>query len=329
MVRGIQNNPLRGAVTAVVVASLVAGCATFDDWQRKAIFQHESSERWMQYDAPADAQQFDLTLANGDQIHAWYLPAAQGDSGDSGDTRDTAPTVLFLHGARRNLNGSVARMERMRAVGFNVLAIDYRGFGKSSARLPSEESAIQDTRRAFEELKRREPDASKRFVYGYSLGGALAIELAARENGIAGVIVEASFTSIPDLVRNSKWGWVPGVTTLVTQDFDSIGRIAQVEEPLLFLHGVNDGVVPHQMSDRLAAAATKVPAERKRVLKIDGANHRGVQSVGGKRYDEAVRSFAQLAVQTASAQRGGSLSASTAAATSAAASSAAADVGAR
>jgi alpha-beta hydrolase superfamily lysophospholipase len=237
--------------------------------------------------------------------------------------------VLFLHGARRNLNGSVARMERMRAVGFNVLAIDYRGFGKSSARLPSEESAIQDTRRAFEELKRREPDASKRFVYGYSLGGALAIELAARENGIAGVIVEASFTSIPDLVRNSKWGWVPGVTTLVTQDFDSIGRIAQVEEPLLFLHGVNDGVVPHQMSDRLAAAATKVPAERKRVLKIDGANHRGVQSVGGKRYDEAVRSFAQLAVQTASAQRGGSLSASTAAATSAAASSAAADVGAR
>lgn len=302
--RPFFKQPLRAAVMAIAVAGLVAGCATFDDWQRKAIFQNESAERWMQFDPPADAEQLDLALPNGDQVHAWYLPAAQAD----------APTVLFLHGARRNLNGSAPRIERIRAVGFNVLAIDYRGFGKSTSRLPSEESAIEDTRRAFEELKRREPDAARRFVYGYSLGGALAIELAAREHGIAGVIVEASFTSIPDLVRNSKWGWVPGMTTLVTQDFDSLARVAQVDEPLLFLHGKNDGVVPHQMSDRLAAAAVRVPAERKRVVKVDGAGHRGVQSVGGTRYDEAVLEFAQLAVQAASASQGAAASSAAASA---------------
>jgi alpha-beta hydrolase superfamily lysophospholipase len=291
MIRTLLRRPVRATATALGVAALVAGCATFDDWQRKAIFQHGASERWMQYDAPAGAEQFGLTLANGEHVHAWYLAT----------DKQQAPTVLFLHGARRNLNGSASRIERLRAVGFNVLAVDYRGFGKSSSRLPSETSAIEDTRRAFEELKRREPDAAKRFVYGYSLGGALAIELAARENGIAGVIVEASFTSIPDLIRYSKWGWVPGMSLLVTQDFDSLGRIAQVDEPLLFLHGMNDGVVPHQMSDRLAAAAARVPASLKRVVKVDGANHRGVQSVGGPRYDEAVRTFANLAIRSASA----------------------------
>lgn len=303
MIQVLRRQPLRATLTAIAVAGLVAGCASLDDWQRKAIFQNESAERWAQFGTPADAEPFDLALANGERVHAWYLPAASVDQ---------APTVLFLHGARRNLNGSVPRIERLRAVGFNVLAIDYRGFGKSSARVPSEGSAIEDTRLAFEELKRREPDASRRFVYGYSLGGALAIELAARENGIAGVIIEASFTSIAGLVSESKWGWVPGTSLLVTQDFDSLARIAQVEEPLLFLHGVNDGVVPHQMSDRLAAAAIRVPDGLKRVVKVEGAGHRGVQSVGGQHYDETVRAFAQAAIQSASAD--GTHAAATAAA---------------
>lgn len=303
MVRFFKRRSLRRAFTAAIAVGLVAGCVSLDDWQRKAIFQHESSERWMQFDPPADAEQFDLALSDGDQVHAWYLPAAEAD----------APTVLFLHGARRNLNGSASRIERIRALGFNVLAIDYRGFGKSSSRLPSEASAIEDTHRAFKELKRREPDAARRFVYGYSLGGALAIELAERETGIAGVMVEASFTSIPDLVRHSKWGWVPGLLALIAQEFDSIGRIAQVDEPLLFLHGMNDGVVPHSMSDRLAAAAVRVPAERKRVVKVDGAGHRGVQSVGGARYDEAILGFADLAMQAAVGMPGGALATASAA----------------
>lgn len=292
MFQFFRRRPLRAVLVAIAVAGLVAGCASLDDWQRKVIFQNEAAERWAQFDTPVDAQTLDLALAGSERVHAWYLPAAD---------HEQAPTVLFLHGARRNLNGSAPRIERLRAVGFNVLAIDYRGFGKSSARLPSEASAVEDTLRAFEELKRREPDASRRFIYGYSLGGALAIELAARENGIAGVMVEASFTRIADLVAQSKWGWVPGATLLVTQDFDSLARIVLVDKPLLFLHGVNDGVVPHQMSDRLAAAAVRVPVALKRVVKVEGANHRGVQSVGGKHYDEAVRAFAQLAIRQAAA----------------------------
>lgn len=287
---------LRILSVAAVIGIAATGCATLDTWQRKAIFQTEAAKRFVADDPPPGVEAFDLRLANGDFVNGWHWPAARND----------APTVLFLHGARRNLAGSVARIERWRALGFHVLAIDYRGFGRSSPLLPSEETALEDARAAFDELMRREPDANKRFLYGYSLGGALAIALAAERDGIAGVVVESSFTSIGDIVRHSKWGWVPGLTWLVTQPFDSAARIRQVNEPLLFIHGTEDRIVPHTMSDRLFAAAAAVPPQFKRVVKIEGARHYGALWAGGDAYERAVRDFtrtASAALLAASAAR--------------------------
>jgi dienelactone hydrolase len=167
--------------------------------------------------------------------------------------------VLYLHGARWNLNGSVFRMSRWVDLGFNVLAVDYRGFGKSTELLPSEETAYADARVALDELKRREPDPSRRFIYGHSLGGALAIDLAAgplkqAQNEVGGIIIESTFTSIPAVVRAMKYGWVPGIELAVTQPFDSATKIGKVETPLLIIHGTSDGIVPHAMADELFAA---------------------------------------------------------------------------
>jgi alpha-beta hydrolase superfamily lysophospholipase len=211
--------------------------------------------------------------------------------------------VLFLHGARRNLYESRYRIDRLAELGLNVLAIDYRGFGHSTPILPSEETALHDGRAAFDELRRRQPDPRRRFLYGYSLGGAVAIALAAEHDGFAGVIVESSFTSITDLVRASRWGWVPFLGAVVTQEFDSRTRIGRVNEPLLLVHGTADGVIPHTMSDELLAAATGVQADLKRLVKIDGANHRGAPFVDRMLFDGALREFvgqAQLAMPVAS-----------------------------
>lgn len=279
---------VRLLLVAAAVGAAVAGCASLDQWQRKAIFQTEAAKRFGD-EPPVGVDAFDLRLGNGDTVNGWYLPAAADD----------APTVLFLHGARRNLAGSLARIERWRAMGFSVLAIDYRGFGRSSPLLPSEDSALEDARAAFDELLRRAPDPAKRFVYGYSLGGALAIALAAERDGMAGLIVEASFTSISDLVRHSKWGWVPGLTLLVTQAFDSAARIRRVNEPLLFIHGTEDGIVPHTMSDRLLAEAVAVPPALKRVVKIEGARHYSAIARGGDAYIRAVRDFTRAASEAA------------------------------
>jgi uncharacterized protein len=274
---------------SVTVVAAATGCASFDEWQRNAIFQTSAATRFTDDSTPGDIEAFDLKHPNGDVVHAWYVRAGVGH----------APTVLFLHGARRNLVGSLSRIEHWRSLGFNVLAIDYRGFGRSTSLVPSEKTALADASLAVEELQRREPAARKRFLYGYSLGGAVAIAMAAEHDGLAGVVVESSFTSIGDLVRQSRWGWVPGLSLLVTQSFDSADRIRNVNEPLLFIHGTLDGVVPHTMSDQLLADAVKVPAEYKHVLKIEGGRHYGTISAGGEAYDQAVRDFARAASQAA------------------------------
>jgi alpha-beta hydrolase superfamily lysophospholipase len=286
-----MNSRARLVVIALALMAGVAGCASLDTWQRRAIFQHEDTA----VDAgvadaapPAGTEAFDLLLANGDMVHAWYLEAAAD-----------APTVLFLHGARRNLYGSQHRIERLAGLGLNVLAIDYRGFGRSTPLLPSEDTAMQDSRAAFDELLRRQPDPRRRFLYGYSLGGAVAIALAAERDGLAGVVVESSFTSIAELVRSSRWGWLPFLSAAVTQEFDSRARIGRVNEPLLLVHGTADGVVPHTMSDELLASATGVQPEWKRLVKIEGANHRGAPFVDRAIFDSALRDFIGQAQQAA------------------------------
>jgi len=278
-------------VGALALAAGVAGCATLDTWQRKAIFQHEGAlvdARLADAAPPPDTEVFDLVLANGDTVHAWYREASAD-----------APTVLFLHGARRNLYESQYRIDRLAGLGLNVLAIDYRGFGRSTPILPSEETALQDAHAALDELQRRQPDPRRRFLYGYSLGGAVAIALAAERDGVAGVVIESSFTSITELVRASHWGWLPFLGAVVTQEFDSRARIGRVNEPLLLVHGTADGVIPHTMSDELLAAATAVQPELKRLVKIDGANHRGAPFVDRAMFDSALRDFVGKAQRAA------------------------------
>ncbi|MCU0950202.1 MAG: lysophospholipase [Burkholderiaceae bacterium] len=276
-------------IVAIVSALAITGCASIDRWQREAIFQTEAAARVDGRTAPDGIDQFDVAVPGGgvtgrDSVRFWYAAAADAD----------APTVLYLHGARHNLYGNANRVERLRDLGFNVLALDYRGFGRSTRILPTEASAIEDARLAFAELQRRQPVPSRRLVYGYSLGGAVAIALAQQVDGMAGVVIESSFTSIADVVRTMRWGWVPFVNVAVTQNFNSLSRIAQVNEPLLFLHGTADTIVPHTMSDRLAAAAESVPAQMKKVVKIEGASHRGAMSLDPDSYGRALDEFVRL-----------------------------------
>lgn len=292
------TRPLTLLLGALTIGGGAAGCSSLDEWQRQAIFNPiRDNPRWFS-DPLAGTEEFEVKLANGHQLHFWYVPQ---------DDPESAPTVLYLHGARWNMNGSVFRMSRWVDLGFNVLAVDYRGFGKSTELLPSEDTAYEDARAALEELKRREPDPARRFIYGHSLGGALAIDLAAGplkefDNQVGGVIIESTFTSIPAVVRGMKYGWVPGIGLAVTQPFDSAVKIGRVEVPLLIIHGTADGIVPHAMADELyAAASSKV----KKVIKIEGGTHSGASRAGGAAYRDAVLDFVRRSLQPgATATRG-------------------------
>ncbi|MEI2416412.1 alpha/beta fold hydrolase [Orrella sp. JC864] len=268
---------------ALFLAALaVVGCAQLDQWQRRAIFAIQTDSRAWWREPSEDTRVYDLVLRNGEKVRAWYLPHPDPD----------AAAVLYLHGARWNLNGSAFRIERWAEMGYSVLAIDYRGFGESSPALPSEASATEDALAGLRELARLQPDASRRFVYGHSLGGAIAMNVAnqARRPAFAGLIVESSFTNVGAMLSTLRWGWLPGLGLLVTQPFDSLAKAARLESPVLFIHGTGDQVVPHEMSDQLHAAAARVPAPFRRLVKIEGASHSGA-SRAGPQYEEAVRRF--------------------------------------
>lgn len=250
-------------LSALVFSSALSGCAYIDSKQGEWIFRPTEATWWGSREAPSNFVEKQIPVGNtGDTIHAWWAPAENKN----------APVLLYLHGARWNLTGSVTRIPRWNRMGFSVLAIDYRGFGKSSTRSPTEQSAYEDTEAAWAYLRTFAPD-SKKFIFGHSLGGAMATHLAIKHEDADGLILEGTFTNIPDMVKASKFGFLP-VSGLITQRFDNLARIDDVKIPVLIAHGTEDSIVPYHMSEQLYAAATA----KKRLFKAEGGSHHNLTS---------------------------------------------------
>jgi uncharacterized protein len=273
------------AAGALLAGGLAAGCASFDAKQREWIFQPSTAawaagadvvtgmqDVWIGFPAAEDGAPV--------RLHGLWLPQVRAD----------APVLLYLHGARWDVRGSAFRMRRMHELGFSVLGIDYRGFGRSTAGLPSEASAAEDARAAWDWLARHEPQA-KRFVFGHSLGGAIAVRLAAEVDDAAGLIVESSFTSIPEVVQTFRWGWLP-VGGLITQRFDAATRIADVKAPVLVVHGSDD----HLIAPALGRALFDKARTPKRFVLVEGGSHHNTNSIGQAQYRAAVAELFGLAL---------------------------------
>jgi alpha-beta hydrolase superfamily lysophospholipase len=194
-----------------------------------------------------------------------------------------APVMLYLHGARRNVYGSAFRIRQMHELGFAVLAIDYRGFGKSGEELPSEATVYEDATAAWDWLAREKPQRP-RYIFGHSLGGAIAIHLASVVADARGLIVEGAFTSIPEVFQTFRWGWLP-VTALITQRFDAAERIGRVKAPVLVVHGSGDSLILPALGRALYERA-KAP---KRFVLVDGGTHYSTNGLGARQYRDALR----------------------------------------
>jgi hypothetical protein len=206
-----------------------------------------------------------------------------------GQPRPDAPVLLYLHGARWDVRGSAHRMRRMHELGFAVLGVDYRGFGRSTAGLPSEDLAHEDALAAWQWLADRHPQA-RRYLFGHSLGGAIAVRLAAETPDVAGLMVEGSFPSIPDVVSRFKWGWLP-LSPLITQRFDAGSRIGAVRAPVLVVHGSADSLIPPDLGQALYDRAP----EPKRFVLVEGGSHHSTHGLGLDAYRAAMRELFGLA----------------------------------
>jgi hypothetical protein len=128
-----------------------------------------------------------------------------------------------------------------------------------------------------------------RYIFGHSLGGAIAIELASRVSDEAGTIVEGTFTSIPDVFETMAWGWLP-VTGLITQRFESVKKVASIGSPLLVVHGENARLITPALGRKLFDAATGPKA----FVLVPGGSHHNTNAVGQPLYREALAQFFEL-----------------------------------
>ncbi|HEX5737632.1 MAG TPA: alpha/beta fold hydrolase [Hydrogenophaga sp.] len=276
---------MKRLIAALLTAiALLAGCATLDEKQRLWIFQ-PSDRSWHGGTLAAEGMTdvwIDFMSKEARQpvkLHGLWTQHAQFDA------RPDAPVLLYLHGARFNVTGSALRVRRMEELGFSVLAIDYRGFGKSTNQLPSEALAVEDAQAAWEWLGEQYPER-KRYIFGHSLGGAIAIELAARVDDEAGTLVEGAFTSIADVIGTTKWGWLP-ISLLITQRFEAVRRVPDIGSPFLVVHGGNDRLIQPELGRRLYEAAIGPKA----FVLVEGGSHHNTNSVGLPQYREALASL--------------------------------------
>jgi uncharacterized protein len=201
-------------------------------------------------------------------------------------------TFLYFCGAANNKGyyNYVGRLQAMRQLGFSILVIDYRGFGSSKGNFPSESQLYQDSQIAWNYLvKVRRIPPEQIVIYGESMGGAVAIDLAVKHPEASGLIVQSSFTSMAEEIKYRDWLRMFPIELLLTQKFDSISKVRSLRLPVLFIHGTDDSIVPSYMSQQLYDAAL----EPKQLLLIPKGKHVQIYQPGSNSYLQAIQKFIQ------------------------------------
>jgi len=173
--------------------------------------------------------------------------------------------LLYCHGNAYNISDRVGKIKSFHELGFNVFIFDYRGYGVSEG-VPTEPGVYKDAAAAFKWLSSR-PDIGKLpiVIYGASLGGAVAVDLAARHDPAA-LVLDSTFAAAKDLAAY-YYPFVPSF--LVSVDFNSLRKLKSVKAPKLFIHSRNDQMVPYSQAEKLYAAAS----DPKELLVVEGSHN--------------------------------------------------------
>lgn len=212
-----------------------------------------------------------IDTADNLKINGWFIP--------NGDSRFT---LLFFHGNGGNIGHRLEKIKLLYSAGLNIFIIDYRGYGKSQGR-PSERGLYLDARAAYDYLAdKRNIAADNIILYGESLGGAVAIDLAAQTK-VKAIIIEEVFTNIGDMAK-IIYPILPAF--LISTKFDSLSKVKNIRGAKLFIHSVNDEIVPFELGKKLYNQA----GQPKKLIAIQGA-HNNAFLDSEERYVTAITSF--------------------------------------
>ncbi len=211
--------------------------------------------------------------ADGVKLFGWFIPA-----------EPSRGTVLFFHGNAGNISHRLDSIEQFHQVGLNVFIFDYRGYGQSEGGRPSEQGTYLDAEAAWHYLiEEKQIPPTKILIFGRSLGGGVAAYLAQNQTPAA-LILESTFTSIPDLGAQ-LYPFLP-VRPLTRIQYNTLARLPQIKHPILIIHSPDDNVIPYSHGQRLFAEA----GEPKQFLELKGGHNEGFLLVGPK-YEATLDAF--------------------------------------
>jgi fermentation-respiration switch protein FrsA (DUF1100 family) len=257
----MPSSPAFRFLLLLLIPMMLAGCI-------ERMFFYPDSARYTQ------PQQFGLmhedvffAAADGSRLHGWWLPAKGTALG----------SVLHLHGNAANVSNHLPLVAWLPPAGFNVLMLDYRGFGRSEGK-PTLDGVLEDAAAALGYLRARPGvDPQRLIVLGQSLGGATALRLLARDgDGVRLAVIEAAFASYRGIARDAAMHSVVlaplvplALPALPAAPSDPLTALAAVRVPLLLVHGTADEVIPFSHGEQLAAKAPPGTT----FLRVEGARH--------------------------------------------------------
>ncbi len=264
----ISRTALAGAVVGVLLVGIGLGDRLLDG----LIFQPTPGVDLRPERLGLAAEEVRFASEDGVRLHAFWLPAPRA-------TR----ALLFLHGNAGNASHRLPNAAALAQLDTHVLLPDYRGYGRSEGR-PSETGVYADARAALAHLVEvRGVAPARTVVFGRSLGGAVAVDLA-QDRELAGVILESTFPSAAAVARSlmgAPGAWLAG------RRFASEDKIQRVRCPLLFFHGDRDEVIDFALGRTLFERAP----EPKHFETIPGAGHNDTVERGGRAYLRRIRHF--------------------------------------
>ena len=222
---------------------------------------------------PTELEEVWISTEDGVRLNAWF---------HANPARSKA--LLWLHGNATNIGRQMGELEAYSRLRINILALDYRGYGKSEGS-PDEEGVYRDAEAAYRYLTEQRRFLPEHIiVYGHSLGGAVAVDLASRRP-CGGLIVESSFTNTGEMAR--LMFHLPLIEYLPRSRFDSLAKIAHVHAPILVIHGTHDATIPFAMGKKLFDAAP----QPKWFLPVENGEHDSIFTADGERYWKTLAGF--------------------------------------
>ncbi len=222
--------------------------------------------------AGLDHETVEIITDDGIALHGWFLPA-----------RKPRATLLFFHGNAGNISHRLNSLKIFHDLNLDVLIFDYRGYGQSGGKV-TEQGTYLDAEAAWRYLtEQRGTPPAEILLFGRSLGAAIAAYLAARHQA-KGLILESTFTSVPDMA-SELYPFFPA-RWLSRFRYDTRGYLRSVSCPVLVIHSRDDELIPFHHGLQLYEAA-RPP---KRFLELSGGHNEGFMTTGS-RYLESLDEF--------------------------------------